>query len=533
MKRFFSVFIIITAIVCFSCIEKISAAQGVVFASADPAEVMLSSNGITWLPKISYAQLDIFISRPDGTVFHKTVESGKTPYADISEFSTGLCDGSYTYELRITPVGTKKIRSEESVENTLEQGQKTGFNLSQTGHFVIVGGSILDKTGIEGLSRAMDVVHADDAIITGSICVGFDCLTDGTESFVLDTIKLKENTLRIYFDDTSTSAGFPANDWRLVANDSSSGGGSYFSIEDSTNSKTPFKVEANAKTSSLYVSSTGRVGLGTSTPILNLHITYGDSPSLRFEQDGSSGWSSQTWDIVGNETNFFIRDVTGGSKLPIRIQPGTPTNTLTLRAAAGGDPYRVGIGTWAPEYPVEVETTGANAAIVCDRTDGAKNFISSTASYGQFGTVSSHPTRILVNSAWKMQFNSDNSVSMASGASCTAGGAWTDASSRALKENIQSLETDEALNTLNNLNPVKFNYKADKADKHVGFIAEDVPDLVASADRKGLSPMDVTAVLTKVLQEQQKILHEQQKSIKEQQKTIEELKAQIKSLEKK
>jgi hypothetical protein len=35
----------------------------------------------------------------------------------------------------------------------------------------------------------------------------------------------------------------------------------------------------------------------------------------------------------------------------------------------------------------------------------------------------------------------------------------------------------------------------------VGFIAEDVPDLVSTKDRKGLSPMDIVAVLTKVVQE--------------------------------
>ena len=38
-------------------------------------------------------------------------------------------------------------------------------------------------------------------------------------------------------------------------------------------------------------------------------------------------------------------------------------------------------------------------------------------------------------------------------------------------------------------------------EKRVGFIAEEVPDLVATKDRKGLSPMDIVAVLTKVVQE--------------------------------
>jgi len=397
------------------------------------------------------------------------------------------------------------------------------MSLTQTGHFVIMGGSIVSKSGREGLSRAMDVVHADDVIITGSLCVGFDCLTDGTENFGFDTLKLKENNLRLYFDDTSSTAGFPANDWRIITNDSSSGGGNYISIEDSTNSKTPFKIEANARTSAIYVSSSGRVGLGTSTPVLNLHIVNGDTPSVRLDQDTSSGWTAQVWDIAGNESNFFIRDTTGGSKLPFRIQPGTPTNTITMKAASGSDPFRVGIGTWSPEYPVEVETTGANAAIVCDRTDGARNFISSTASYGQFGTVSNHPTRVLVNSTWKMQLNSDNSLSMASGATCTAGGSWTNSSSRSLKENIQDLSSGEAIDTLNKLSPVKYNYKVDKAEKHVGFIAEDAPELVATQDRKGMSPMDVVAVLTKVLQEQQKTIQDQQKKLEEVQEKLAKL----------
>ena len=34
----------------------------------------------------------------------------------------------------------------------------------------------------------------------------------------------------------------------------------------------------------------------------------------------------------------------------------------------------------------------------------------------------------------------------------------------------------------------------------MGFIAEDVPELVATNDRKGLSALDITAVLTKVVQ---------------------------------
>ena len=69
---------------------------------------------------------------------------------------------------------------------------------------------------------------------------------------------------------------------------------------------------------------------------------------------------------------------------------------------------------------------------------------------------------------------------------------------------MRELSTEEAISALAQLNPVRFNYKTDKEDEHLGFISEDCPELVSMKDRKGLSPMDFVAVLTKVVQEQQK-----------------------------
>ena len=93
------------------------------------------------------------------------------------------------------------------------------------------------------------------------------------------------------------------------------------------------------------------------------------------------------------------------------------------------------------------------------------------------------------------------------GAYCN-GSAWYNASSREYKKDIKELTGDEAMDALKQLNPVKFSYKADSENKHVGFISEDAPDLVATKDRKGMSPMDVVAVLTKVVQEQGAIIGE-------------------------
>ena len=162
----------------------------------------------------------------------------------------------------------------------------------------------------------------------------------------------------------------------------------------------------------------------------------------------------------------------------------------------------LGVGTQSPLYPMEVKTSGRNSVLVVQREGGALNFMNASTAYGQFGTGNGYPVRILVNSAWRMSLNLDNSLTMVNGASCTAGGVWTDASSRELKENIEDLSVAEAEEALRELVPVKYNYKADKEERHVGFIAEDVPELVASKDRKTMSPMNVVGVLTKMVQEQ-------------------------------
>jgi hypothetical protein len=107
------------------------------------------------------------------------------------------------------------------------------------------------------------------------------------------------------------------------------------------------------------------------------------------------------------------------------------------------------------------------------------------------------------------------------GARVTAGGVWTDASSRDSKDDIAELGSDAAVKTLSGLNPVTFKYRAGEDERHVGFIAEDVPELMATKDRKGLSPMDVVAVLTKVVQEKSRIAEEQQKTVDQQQQALE------------
>lgn len=205
--------------------------------------------------------------------------------------------------------------------------------------------------GLAAGAAQADQVIADDLILQGSLCVGLDCVNG--ESFGADTIRLKENNLRIHFQDTSNSASFPTTDWRIFVNDSSNGGASKFAIQDADAGRTPFTIEASAPSDSLYVDDGGRVGFGTGTPVVELHAVDGDTPTLRLQQDGSSGFGAQTWDLAGNETNFFIRDASNGSTLPFRIQPSAPSNAIYINE--DGD---IGMGTASPDFDLEISRAG-------------------------------------------------------------------------------------------------------------------------------------------------------------------------------
>ncbi len=172
----------------------------------------------------------------------------------------------------------------------------------------------------------------------------------------------------------------------------------------------------------------------------------------------------------------------------------------------------IGIGTTEPKHRLEVNgniqihaRNSSVAGLIMTQASGESGYImhnrGSTLTIGA-GSVD----RITIDGAGNVgigQERPSQPLEMASGAHVTAGGVWTNNSSKKDKENIADLTSEEALRVLAALEPVRFNYKVDSADEYVGFIAEDVPDLVASRDRRGLSAMDIVAVLTKVVQAQQ------------------------------
>src|SRR5713101_343144 len=277
---------------------------------AKVANVRAEGMAVRFDSAIPYSNATLTISGPDGTVYRREFAGGTAPsWSLFDKTGATLGNGQYTYELRFTTVQMRDLKERLATapdDGVIDENGRTNHgrlsvqSVVQSGSFALQNGALyvgneteptsrptsspkgLDKNPQQrapgvlsgntvtrlrnhrfSLGALPDQVIPDDLIVQGSACVGLDCVNN--ETFNFDTIRLKENNTRIKFDDTSTASGFPSTDWQLTANDSASGGANKFSIEDITDSKVPFTITGNAPTNSIFVDSTGRVGLRTST----------------------------------------------------------------------------------------------------------------------------------------------------------------------------------------------------------------------------------------------------------------------------
>jgi len=410
-----------------------------------------------------------------------------------------------------------------------------------------------------------DQVFVDDVIIDGSLCVGMDCVNG--ENFGFDTQRIKENNVRLHFDDTSSSASFPSQDWRITINDSSNGGANYFAIEDATAGRIPFRIIGNAPANSLYIDAQGDVGIGTANPILELHIADGDTPTARLEQDGSSGFGSQTWDIAGNETNFFVRDVTNGSQLPFKIFPGADHNSLVIDKE-----NEIGIGVQNPSYKLQVESgdvyvKSGKIGVNTEPTTFDFEVLGSAQFDGNVIFKGGDPSFFLSNgSSWLTPtFNTilrldaaNNKVGIGtispatelevcgtiSATNTTVSMSTTCSSDIRFKENVSTLES--SLDKLLQLRGVNYYWKAEEFPQkgfnnknQIGFIAQEMENLfpeLVTTDANGYKAVDyakLSPVVVEAIKEQQQLIDSQKAEIVALQQQVDELqglRAQVEAL---
>jgi hypothetical protein len=549
----------------------------------DFATINSFGSGVRFDVTAPHATVTLTVVAPDGQAFTKEFQSGNVPEFSLIQKKEKLPDGHYTYELRVTPnfsAGVKeelkaaraKGTSDDVYRDMKRRGVVPSQSLVQSGGFTVLNGSIVVGGDREeaGPSRAMaappapapvvssgrtgykvqrhhprffmfDQVIPDDLIVQGSICAGLDCVNN--ENFGFDTIRMKENNTRLQFDDTS-GAGFPTNNWQIRANSSAGGGTSFLAFVDqgaAGNSETGtivFEVDAGAPANALRVSSTGNIGISTATPVLDVHANTTDTPAIRLEQNSSGGFTAQTWDVGANEANFFVRDVTGGSRLSFRIRPGAPTSSIDI--AGNGN---VGVGTQAPNARIDLKqfdetfigglqlrrsatndtwgvVTGADNNLYFGYATDA-SLANAHADFTVIPLVMTANNRIGINTTAP-----DQTLSVNGNASKSGGGSWLAFSDRRLK-NIKS-PFSTGLNAVMRLQPVRYEYTSNNAlglkseGEQVGFSAQEVqkviPEAVTTNDNGFLMVNNDPIIWTML------------NAIKEQQKQIEELKQEVRRL---
>ncbi|HSH01782.1 MAG TPA: tail fiber domain-containing protein [Anaerolineae bacterium] len=452
----------------------------------DTRQSVTTVTQLRWQPSegLAYKYATLSIMGNDAQIWQKTFLPDQALVLDLADEQISLADGSYQYQIQYVPELSAAVAERYAAEAAgdrnpnlpqilRESGQLPAEEmLTQTGTFLITNGEFILPTAIteheDSHNHTADnnlavIVHAEDVIINDSLAVGFDATN--TENFGSDTIRLKENNIRIHFDDTSSTGSFPSNDWRIIANDSENGGGNLFAIEDSTAGRRPFTVEAGAPANILYLDSGGRIGIKTSTPVVDLHIVEGNSPSIRLDQDVSGGFDAQTWDIVGNEANFFIRDATNGSQLPFRIKPGALDDSIFIHA-------------------------NGNTSLGTDAT-----------SQGQLHIRGNQPSENLIyaadnTEAERLRLDSDGNL--------TIGGILTEASDKNLKENFIPSNPQAVLEALANMPVMYWNFISDENGAlHLGPTAQDFyaafglghsDTRIASLDANGVTMASIQAL---------------------------------------
>jgi|GEM_PF-724508 len=374
------------------------------------ADTFYEGTAIFWEPVVEYRQMVLTIGGPCEDIVKVYGPKDQISF-DLAEIQR-VGDGTYTWELHRVSAIDEGIQAELTAARGSGEADALWWRYFQegaipqgpyvdSGSFTVVGGQILDPnlgseksaplasavfggpasvgaqvsydgeavpqvasegSGGNTLATKDTVLTNANGVIRNSLCVGFDCANSNTYSDT--TILLRENNTRIKFDDTSTLNSFPRNDWEIEANSNLNGGASYLGFNDCGQSSQGgcatdlvFAVEAGVRQNALYVESDGDVGFGTSNPVVRLHTTDGDTPALRLEQDGSSGFAPQTWDVAGNETSFFVRDATNGSTLPFRIFPNSPSNALVIKNG------NVGVGSLNPSDDLCVDVAGGNGGV--------------------------------------------------------------------------------------------------------------------------------------------------------------------------
>ncbi len=270
------------------------------------------------------------------------------------------------------------------------------------------------------------------------------------------------------------------------------------------------------------------VGIGTTTPGYNLSVASANANTyIEILNSGGVG-KGAFFGVNGND--FELWSYQGGDTVFYSGLGATVYEAMRLQYST----RNVGIGTSSPTGRLHVKRT--NNAVTTNSYDGyfenlatnsttdsltksALHVISTGAFAGSSGGATSNYGIYLATTS-----GADNNYQIydQSGANLTTTGTWTNASDANKKKDIIDLKY--GLSDLMKLRPVNYNWKLNNLSD-IGFIAQEVkqviPEVVYGQDgNMSMSYGNLTALLTKSIQEQQIIIGDQASANIEQENKI-------------
>ncbi len=306
------------------------------------------------------------------------------------------------------------------------------------------------------------------------------------------------------------------------------------------------------KTKQLLLSSAILASMSVTTVSLAADLTASDTTPALYFDDTSTAADGREWGFAGRDEFFGLYDYSSNTYV-LNINPSaTSSNSFNITSAGdinlgNGSVFidrsirSMGLGTTIPTAKLhvvgDIKTTfsGPNPTGLIELLKLSAN--NTTA--GQFSDAGFSMENAKAGFSWAFrtqentggfaaskqgtgakEFEVRNTTTIASlvelhlanGAS-NVGGQWLNASSRSYKENINKLSSEDAMQALKGLQSVTYQFKRDKSkQQRVGFIAEDVPALLATKDKKTVDPLQIIAVLTKAVQVQGESFQAEMKS---------------------
>ena len=314
----------------------------------------------------------------------------------------------------------------------------------------------------------------------------------------------------------------------ILFNDSDSGNNS--GVIKYVHSTNKMHFRTNDIDDRLVIDASGNVGIGTSSPNAKLEVTgssdgdltsaifantvqggTNDTVAVELQLAGSSGQVAASTLRAGKGEDWTSGTSRSGFLAIEAVLDGT-NRQMAYFGSDGDGSSKVSFSTNNSER-MRIDGSGA---LLVDRTSkpnvGEKVAVSREGIAIARGTSSGEYRLMYGNDSASMilYFSSGSNQ-----AQLSAAGAWVDASDVAYKKDI--VDINYGLDTVKKLKPRTYKMKPDD-EQQIGFVAQelelDIPEIVNGEDgSKGVAYGQLTAVLTKAIQEQQELIKDLQTQI--------------------